>query len=95
MLHTNHWRDGDTGEFFYFSGTDFDEMLGNEEDWDNKKFDVIQRGSQEWTGTVIVWNSKFWNSGAHGRRDQDSDAGQWAPGDTIELKSCSQTGTYL
>ena len=91
-MHTNHWRDGDTGEYFYFSEDDFEEMVGKDEDWGNKKFEVIQRGSQNWTGTVIVWNSKLW-SGAHGRRDKDSNPGQWAPGDTIELKSCSQAGT--
>ena len=71
-------------------------MLGNnDEDWDNKKFEVVQRGSKDWTGTVIVWNSKFWNSGAHGRRDNGSGEGQWAPGDTIELKNCPQKGKLM
>ena len=92
-MHTNYWRGTNTGEFFYFSGSDFDEMVGNDEDWDTKKFDVIQRGSKDWTGTVIVWTSKSLNGGAHGRRYPHGDAGQWAPGDTIELKSCSQSGT--
>ena len=41
---------------------------------------------------MIVWKGKFWNSGAHGRRDSGSSAGQWAPGDTIELKSCVDKG---
>ena len=68
-------------------------MVGNN-DWDDEKFDVIQEGSQSWTGRVIVWNGKFWNSGAHGRRDNGSKAGQWAAGDTIELKSCVDKGKF-
>ena len=92
-MHTNHWRDGETGKYFYFPEANFEEMVGKDEDLDNKKFEVIQRGSQHWIGTVIVYNGKSWNSGAHGRRVKDSKAGQWAPGDTIELKSCSQAGT--
>ena len=91
ILHTKHWRDGDNGAYFYFSEEDFNEMVGNE-DWDNETFDVIQEGSQSWTGRVIVWKGKFWNSGAHGRRDSGSSSGQWAAGDTIELTSCVNAG---
>ena len=69
--------------------------MAGEEDWDNKRFDVIQRGSQNWTGKVIVWNSKWWNSGPHGRRNSGSAPGQWAPGDTLELHSCSETGMFM
>ena len=43
VLHTNHWMDGDTGEYFYFSATDFSEMLGRS-NWDGETFDVIQAG---------------------------------------------------
>ena len=91
ILHTKHWRDGDNGAYFYFPEEDFNEMVGNN-DWNSKKFDVIQEGSQSWTGRVIVWKGTPSNSGAHGRRDNGSKAGQWVAGDTIELKSCVKEG---
>ena len=84
---------GDTGEYFYFSEQDFTDMVGIE-DWESEIFDVIQKGSHNWTGKVKVWKAKFHNSGAHGRRDpkgssNGSKPGQWAAGDTIELVNCS------
>ena len=88
ILHTKHWRDGDNGAYFYFSEEDFNEMVGNE-DWDNETFDVIQEGSQSWTGWVKVWKH---TQGAHGRRLRGRSSGQWAKGDTIKLTSCINAG---
>ena len=92
VLHIKDLTDGASGKYFFFSESDFEKMVGKNENWDGKKFDVVQSGSRNWGGKIVVWKGSE-NSGAHGRRDKDSKAGQWAPGDTIELKSCSQAGT--
>ena len=84
--HVDHWRDGNTGKYFHFSEPDFDQLLGKKH-WTNEKFDVVQKGSQLWYGKIIVWKGAK-TSGAHGRRDSGSAAGQWVTGDTIELQSC-------
>ena len=57
-------------------------MVGYE-DWSQKTFEVMQYGSQSWTGQVKVWKDE---SGAHGRRDPKDGAadGQWKTGDTIK-----------
>ena len=57
-------------------------MVGYE-DWSQKTFEVMQYGSQSWTGQVKVWKDE---SGAHGRRDPYDGAadGQWKTGDTIK-----------
>ena len=94
VLHTNHWMDGDTGEYFYFSATDFGEMLGRS-NWDGETFDVIQAGSQNWSGKVKVWEKSMWNGGPNGRRASGSQPGQWKPSDTIELQACHVAGRFL
>ena len=94
VLHTNHWMDGDTGEYFYFSATDFGEMLGRS-NWDGETFDVIQAGSQNWSGKVKVWEKSMWNGGPNGRRASGSQPGQWKPSDTIELQACHVAGSVL
>jgi len=91
ILHTKHWRDGDNGRYFYFDEKDFNNMVNRtypNNDWNGRKFKIIQKGSHSWSGTVIVWkgNSK---SGAHGRRNSKSRPGQWASGDSIKLWSCA------
>lgn len=60
-------------------------MVGDE-DWNGETFDVIQQGSQSWTGLIKVWKGNH-NSEAHGRRDSGSGPGQWAEGDTLALAS--------
>ena len=79
-MNTNHWQLGDTGKYFYFAEEEFSTMVGYE-DWSDKLFEVMQHGSQSWTGQVKVWKH---DSGAHGRRDSGSAAGQWHAGDTIQ-----------
>ena len=86
VLNTVHRWFGDTGKYFNFNEEDFNEMVGNE-DWSGETFDVIQKGSQSWAGLVIVWKGNS-NHGAHGRRYSGGGSGQWAKGDSIELKSC-------
>ena len=57
--------------------------------WNGKKYEVIQRGSNSWKGRVIVWDG---STGADkivaGRRDSGATAGNWAVGDTIQLEAC-------
>ena len=96
MLHTNHWKDGDTGRYFYFSNVEFDEMVGNS-NWDGKTFDIIQEGSQNWIGKIKVWKADWANKGPQGRREHGSDSGQWKTGDAIKLQEChvSGGGTFI
>jgi hypothetical protein len=79
-----------TEKYFYFSEDEFSRMVGHE-NWDDETFEVVQEGSQSWTGQVIVWKKvgvgKF-ESGDHGRRKTGDGDGQWEEGDTISLKSC-------
>ena len=81
-MHTNHRKHGDTGKYFFFADEQFSAMVGYE-DWSQKTFEVMQYGSQSWTGQVKVWKDE---SGAHGRRDPYDGAadGQWKTGDTIK-----------
>ena len=94
VLHTKHPKHGDRGEYFFFDENDFTKMVG-EKDWNVKKYEVIQRGSRSWTGTIKVWAG---SNGAHGRRDtgekgnKNAAAGEWAEGDTIQLKACGEAG---
>lgn len=85
VLHTDHWRDGNTGQYFYFPEIDFDQLAGKKS-WNNEKFDIIQTGSRFWRGMIIVWKDSE-TGAAHGRRDTGSAAGQWVAGDTIELQN--------
>ena len=91
VLHTKHWTDGNTGEYIYFSATDFDAMLGRS-DWDGETFNVVQEGSQEWSGKVKVWKKSLLNKGPNGRRASGSKPGQWRRGDTIALQECRVAG---
>ena len=66
-------------------------MVG-EKDWNNKTYEVIQRGSKSWTGTIRVWDGSTGLYGLAGRRDTGFAPGNWAPGDTIQLKACVEAG---
>ena len=59
-------------------------------DWNQKKYEVIQRGSKSWTGTIIVWKDI-----GNGRRESGAVAGDWAQGDRIQLKACAEAGISL
>ena len=83
VLHTNHWTEGNTGRYFYFNETKFDEIVGRT-NWSAESFEVVQSGSQEWNGTVVVWKGDS-HSAAHGRRTDGSAANQWQTGDIIVL----------
>ena len=96
VLHTNHPRHGDDGKYFFFDEKDFTKMVG-ERAWNAKTYEVIQRGSKSWTGTIKVWNSSN-DYGANGRRVtgetgiKNAAAEEWAQGDTIQLKACGEAG---
>ena len=88
MLHTNHQLLGNTGKHFFFDANDFTKMVGGT-DWNAKKYEVTQRGSKSWTGTIIVWDGSG-NNGAHGKRDPLGVEGDWIQGDRIQFKSCGE-----
>ena len=98
VLHTNHPRHGDNGKYFFLDEKDFNNMVGKK-DWKDNTFEVIQRGSKSWTGTIKVWNSSN-QYGFHGRRDtgetgiKNAETGEWAQGDTIQLKACAEAGIF-
>ena len=79
--------------YFYFSSTELDEMLGRT-DWGPETIDVIQKGSQEWSGKIKVFKENDSNKGAHGRRADDENPGQWQQNDIIELQSCNVAGKF-
>ena len=68
----------------------------------NGIYEIVQTGSQNWEGNVVVWDDSAWDAydpetidleegqGSHGRRApyETSGANQWAAGDIIQLKSC-------
>ena len=85
VLHTNHHVKGDTGQYFYFDESDFDAYVGDS-DWDRKTFQIVQKGSRKWTGSIFVWKATS-DHGAHGRRYPMSESGsnQWVTGDTVEI----------
>ena len=87
MLNTNHPRSGDNGKYFYFDKSEFTKMIGKT-DWNAKRYDVIQRGSKIWTGKVVVWDGSTGTPAVHGRKDPVAKSGNWAAGDTIQLKAC-------
>ena len=82
MLNTKHWRDGDNGQYFYFSQQALSEILGP--GWDRQKFKVFVRGSY-WSGVdqVIVFKDNI--HGAHGRLSKGYAPNQWKTGDTISF----------
>ena len=64
-------------------------MVGDQ-NWNGMTFEVMQEGSQSWTGKVILWKGAD-HSAAHGRRNDGTSAPrQWATGDTIKLKGCQE-----
>ena len=78
----DHWRDGKSGQYFYFSESDLTKKIGPY--WggaQGTKFYVAQSGSSNWDGKVIVWKEY----GAYGRRVSGSSKGQWKVGDTIKF----------
>jgi len=87
VLHTKHYNQGDNGKYLFFDTNDFTNMVG-ETDWHGKNYEVIQRGSKSWTGMIIVWDGTGQRYDSHGRRSNGSAAGNWAQGDTIQLKAC-------
>ena len=87
-MNTNHWQNGDTGKYFYFAEEEFSTMVGYE-DWSDKLFEVMQHGSQSWTGQVKVWKH---DSGAHGRRDSGDGA---ADQDTFSVPERQGSARYV
>ena len=79
VLHTKHTKHGDTGKYFYFDQNKFDAMIGSS-DWSRKIFNIIQKGSIDWSGPVKVWRNP-----AHGRRWPGESNNQWVTGDTLEI----------
>ena len=74
--------------YFYFNENEVDAMVG-QTDWNDKVFDVYQKGSRKWGGSVILWKSGS-KSAAHGRRKEGSAANQWAKGDILEMQICKR-----
>ena len=80
VIHTkHHGGKGDTGQYFYFDQNKFDAMVGSN-DWYSNTLNVIQKGSINWSGSVL-----FWRNPAHGRRHQGYSSNQWVTGDTVEV----------
>ena len=79
------------GMFFFFDGFE-DEMteLFGYSGWNAKTVEVVQRGSQTWTGTVKVWSER-----RDGRRDEGEGEGQWQAGDTLTAKACAENGSHI
>ena len=90
MWHTAHVKHGNNGKYFYFDEKTFDYMVGHT-DWNVKTFDIIQRGSRTWSGSVKVWRSSS-DSDANGRRNPYEDAAenQWSPEDTLVMQNCGR-----
>ena len=70
-------------------------MIGST-DWNTKTYEVFQQGSKIWTGKVKVWDGstgQYAGSGRYsGRRAAGAAAGNWASGDTLQLKACVEKG---
>ena len=86
VLHTTHPKN-DKGEYFFFDDNQFSSMVGST-NWNAKDFDILQKGSRTWKGTIRVWNGKNGGLSAHGRRQKGQADNQWSTGDTIEMKVC-------
>ena len=78
------------GKYFYFDKQELSKVIGND-DWNGKSFDIVQKGSQNWTGTIIVWKKSDRPSESFGRRRLGSDSTQWAEGDKFKLKGCKES----
>ena len=88
MWHTTHVKKGNNGQYFHFDEKTFDYMVGHT-DWNRKTFDIIQRGSRIWSGSVKVWRATS-DYDAHGRRNQDDAENRWSPEDTLVMKNCGR-----
>ena len=90
VTHTKHFG-VDDGKFFHFPKALMDSMVGSNE-WNGTTHEITRKdmkGSQCWEGTVTVFD--MGTSEAHGRRDKDYKAGQWAAGDMLQLRECGPT----
>ena len=90
VTHTKHFG-VDDGKFFHFPKALMDSMVGSNE-WNGTTHEITRKdmkGSQCWEGTVTVFD--MGTSEAHGRRDKDYKAGQWAAGDVLQLRECGAT----
>ena len=70
------------------------EFFGRENFW-NKEYEVVQKGSRDWTGTVIIkkqgsyeYNIPFYGYQISDSKKQGKEYGKFAIGDTLTLKSC-------
>ena len=90
VLHTIHPFWGDTGKYFYFEASDFTKMVDGT-DWHEKNYEIIQRGSKSWTGTIKVFDDRE-NYGVFGRRDPGAAYEDWVQGDQMQLKACVEAG---
>ena len=70
------------------------EFFGSESWW-NKEYEVVQKGSRDWTGTVMIkWRGEssydlpFYGYQTMDAKGQGKDFGKFAIGDTLTLKSC-------
>ena len=78
---------------YTFKATLF-EFFGREDFW-NEEYEVVQKGSRDWTGTVLVkeWLDSDADIPYYGYQISDSkkqgyDYGKFAIGDTLTMKSC-------
>ena len=70
------------------------EFFGSE-NWWNKEYEVVQKGSRDWTGTVMIkWRGEssydlpFYGYQTMDAKGQGKDFGKFAIGDTLTMKSC-------
>ena len=90
VTHTKHFG-VDDGKFFHFPKSLMDSMVGNDK-WNGTSYEITQKdmkSSRCWQGNVTVFD--MGTSEAHGRRDKDYKAGQWAAGDMLQLRECGST----
>ena len=84
VLHTTH-PNNDKGKYFFFDDNQFSSMVGST-NWHAKNFDILQKGSQTWKGTIRVWKGEKGGILAHGRRVKGEADNQSSTGDKIEIK---------
>ena len=81
VISIDHWRDGETGQYFEISQKDYDSIYGGH----NKKWTVTQfarNKSVKWTGQVVMFYTYF---DVHGRRVNGFGQEQWAKGDKVQF----------
>jgi len=76
------------GKYFYFLPYEFTQMVGTDR-WAGKEYEIIQDGSNSWTGKVKVWDVNM-GQGGYGYKSNGKAEGDWKKGDTITLKACSE-----